>query len=233
MPNTDEQPRTLSPSELARLAGVSTDTLRYYERKRVLSPPTRLPNGYRRYPAEAVNGVRLVQRSLRVGFKLDELARVLAERQRGGEPCRSVRALVSTRLGELEQRLHDLTALRGELRTLLRDWDRRLARTPEGTQARLLESLPEPAAAEPKAGDPAGLAQRLSPVESDAPERSRLPRLQRERRRRRCSRISPVSGRTCKPTTECRSFKNGLPARDLTTVMLYNTTHSLLYPWFG
>lgn len=152
VPGAAEQSRTLSPSELAHLTGVSTDTLRHYERKRVLSPPARLPNGYRRYPAEAVNRVRLVQRSLRIGFTLDELARVLAERQRGGAPCRSVRALVSTRLGELEQRLHDLTALRGELRTLLRDWDRRLARTPEGTQARLLESLPKRSAAEPKAG---------------------------------------------------------------------------------
>ncbi|MBI4485238.1 MAG: MerR family transcriptional regulator [Acidobacteria bacterium] len=133
---------------MARLTGVSTDTLRHYERKRVLSPPERLANGYRRYPAEAVNRVRLVQRSLRVGFTLDELARVLAERQRGGAPCRSVRALVSTRLGELEKRLRDLTALRGELRALLRDWDRRLARTPGGTQARLLESLPEHTAAE-------------------------------------------------------------------------------------
>ena len=148
--NAGERHATLSPSQLARMTGVSTDTLRHYERKRVLPPPTRLPNGYRRYPADAVSRVQLVQRALRIGFSLDELARVLAERQRGGAPCRRVRALISTRLGELEKSLRDLTALRGELRALLRDWDRRLARTPEGTQARLLESLPE-RSAEPKA----------------------------------------------------------------------------------
>jgi len=148
--NAGERHATLSPSQLARMTGVSTDTLRHYERKRVLSPPARLPNGYRRYPAEAVNRVRLVQRSLRVGFTLDELARVLAERQRGGAPCRSVRALVATRLEELEERLRDLTVLRGELRALLNDWDGRLARTPSGSQARLLESLPEHSAGEPK-----------------------------------------------------------------------------------
>lgn len=134
------------------MTGVSTDTLRHYERKRVLPPPARLPNGYRRYPAEAVNRVRLVQRSLRVGFTLDELARVLAERQRGGAPCRSVRALVATRLAELEESLRDLTLLRSELRALLHDWDGRLARTPAGSQARLLESLPEHSTGEPKAG---------------------------------------------------------------------------------
>ena len=91
---------TLSSSELARLTGVSTDTLRHYERKRVLPRPTRLSNGYRRYPAEAAVRVHLIQRALQVGFSLDELARSLGERERGGVPCRRVRALVADRLAE-------------------------------------------------------------------------------------------------------------------------------------
>jgi DNA-binding transcriptional MerR regulator len=131
----------LSPSELARLTGVSTDTLRHYERKRVLAAPPRSSHGYRRYPAEAVGRVQLVQRALRIGFSLDELAQVLAERDRGGAPCQSVRALVAERLRALDTRLHELTALRGELRALLHEWDGRLAQTPAGNQARLLESL--------------------------------------------------------------------------------------------
>jgi DNA-binding transcriptional MerR regulator len=143
-PMSDERPTTLSPSELARLAGVSTDTLRHYERKRVLLKPARLANGYRRYPPEAVSRVQLVQRALRIGFSLDQLARVLAERHRGGAPCRSVRTLVAERLGELEKSLRDLTSLRRELRELLHEWDGRLAETPAGAQARLLDSLSGP-----------------------------------------------------------------------------------------
>lgn len=76
-----------------------------------------------------------------VGFSLDELARVLSERERGAVPCRSVRALVAERLADLEVRLRDLATLRGEIRQLLRDWDDRLAATPAGKQARLLDSL--------------------------------------------------------------------------------------------
>jgi DNA-binding transcriptional MerR regulator len=132
---------TLSSSELARLTSVSTDTLRHYERKRVLPRPSRSPNGYRHYPADAVTRVRLVQRALRVGFSLDELARVLSERERGDVPCRSVRALVAERLADLEVRLRDLATLRGEMRQLLREWDDRLAATPAGKQARLLDLL--------------------------------------------------------------------------------------------
>ena len=131
----------LSPSALARLTGVSTDTLRHYERKGVLGIPARSGGGYRQYPPDAVAHVRLVQRALAIGFTLTDLAAVLSERHRGGTPCHTVRTLVAERLAELETRLRDLTELRDELRILLREWDRRLARIPAGTQARLLDVL--------------------------------------------------------------------------------------------
>jgi DNA-binding transcriptional MerR regulator len=146
---------TLSSSELARVTGVSTDTLRHYERKRVLPKPVRLPNGYRRYPADAVARVHLVQRALQVGFSLEELARTLGERERGGTPCRRVRALVAQRLAELEARIRDLTTLRGEMAQLLRQWDDRLAAVPAGQQARLLDLLgPLPTLESPAPGSP-------------------------------------------------------------------------------
>jgi DNA-binding transcriptional MerR regulator len=104
--------RAISPSELARLTGVSTDTLRHYERKGVLGIPARSQGGYRLYPPEAVGRVRLVRRALAIGFTLHDLAAALSERARGGTPCRSVRALVAERLAELETRLRDLAELR-------------------------------------------------------------------------------------------------------------------------
>jgi DNA-binding transcriptional MerR regulator len=139
--SAEERHRMLSPSELAQLTGVSTDTLRHYERKGVLGLPTRSDSGYRRYPPDAVARVRLVRRALTIGFTLDELAGVLSERDRGGAPCQRVRTLVTERLVELEAHLGDLTELRDELRLLLRDWDRRLSRIPVGAEARLLDLL--------------------------------------------------------------------------------------------
>jgi DNA-binding transcriptional MerR regulator len=132
---------TLSRSELARAAGVSPDTLRHYERKGVLPAPPRSSSGYRRYPLEAVVRVQLVTRALTVGFSLDELARVLREREKGGVPCRKVRALVEARFEALEARVRALIELRDELREVLNQWDRRLARTAVGEQARLLDGL--------------------------------------------------------------------------------------------
>jgi DNA-binding transcriptional MerR regulator len=127
--------------ELARAAGVSTDTLRHYERKGVLGAPRRSANGYREYPPEALERVLLVRRALAFGFTLDELARVLRTRERGGAPCREVRALAAGKLEEVESRLRELRALRGELRAILGEWDERLSGAAGGGRAGLLESL--------------------------------------------------------------------------------------------
>lgn len=128
--------------EVAAAAGVSADTIRHYERKGVLPPAARSASGYRRYPPDAVARVALVRRALRIGFSLDELARVLRDRDRGGAPCREVRALVGARLADLERHIAELARLRRELRALLARWDETLRRTPPGRQARLLEAPP-------------------------------------------------------------------------------------------
>lgn len=132
---------TIGPRELARLTHVSTDTLRHYERKGLLPAPPRTSAGYRRYPSDSVERIQLIQRALIIGFSLDDLARVLRERDRGGAPCQRVRAIVSERLIALDRQFEELAALRAELRTLLKTWDTRLSRTGNGRRADLLKTL--------------------------------------------------------------------------------------------
>jgi DNA-binding transcriptional MerR regulator len=127
--------------ELAELAGVSSDTLRHYERKGVLAHPLRTANDYRQYPATALQRVRLIRRALAVGFTLDELATVLSVRDRGGAPCMEVRTLAVAKLADVEIRLREMVELRTELRAVLKDWDKRLARRAPGQRVHLLESL--------------------------------------------------------------------------------------------
>jgi len=131
----------LRSGELARLAGVSTDTLRHYERKGLLERPRRSANGYREYPASDLDRVRLVRGALGIGFTLDELARIFSVRDRGGAPCHQVRALAGAKLAEVETQLGELTAFRNELRRLLKDWDALLATNSPPERAGLLESL--------------------------------------------------------------------------------------------
>ena len=131
----------MGPRDVARATGVSTDTLRHYERRGLLPRVTRTAAGYRQYSAATVERVLLIQRALVVGFSLADLKRVLAVRDKGGSPCVGVRALVGDRLEQLNQRIEELLALRDELRSLVADWDERLANTPKGGRAHLLETL--------------------------------------------------------------------------------------------
>ena len=131
----------MKSGELARLAGVSADTLRHYERMGVLPAPHRAPNGYRNYAAHALERVKLVRRALAVGFSLAELQRILKERDRGGAPCRQVRSLTAEKLAKLERQIGEAQLLRKQLKATLKAWDRRLAVTPHGHPARLLDSL--------------------------------------------------------------------------------------------
>jgi MerR family transcriptional regulator, copper efflux regulator len=126
---------------VARLAGVSTDTLRLYEKRGLLPKPARAPNGYRTYSNAACTRVRLIRQALAIGFTLEELGRILRVRDAGGIPCRGVRALGGEKLALLDARLAELARARERLAAVLVRWDGILAETPNGTRAALLDAL--------------------------------------------------------------------------------------------
>jgi MerR family copper efflux transcriptional regulator len=133
--------RLLRSAELARLTDVSPDTLRHYEQKGLLPEPRRSPSGYREYPPEACARVRLVRRAVALGFTLAEVSRILAVRDRGGIPCRGVRALAAEKLALVEGRLAELEAARDALRVVLSHWDGLLEQAPAGQRVGLLDAL--------------------------------------------------------------------------------------------
>src|SRR3954462_129211 len=107
----------MGPRDAAQATGVSTDTLRHYERQGLLPRVTRSAAGYRQYSAATVERVLLIQRALGVGFSLADVKRVLAVRDKGGAPCVGVRALVAERLEQLAHRIDELQTLRNELQS--------------------------------------------------------------------------------------------------------------------
>src|SRR4051812_33663918 len=78
--------------EVAQRAGISPDTLRYYERLGLLPNVRRTASGYREYSTCAVERVRFIRNSLRFGFALHEVAGFLRASQAGHAPCKQVRA---------------------------------------------------------------------------------------------------------------------------------------------
>ena len=101
----------LLAGQLARLAGVSTDTLRHYERKGLLAAAPRRANGYRAYPRAALQRVHVIRRALAMGFTIRELSEILSARARGVPPCERVRALAAAKLAALDEHLAEMTRL--------------------------------------------------------------------------------------------------------------------------
>jgi MerR family transcriptional regulator, copper efflux regulator len=135
--------RRLRSGELAQAAGVSTDTLRHYERLGILKRPPRTGGGYRAYPPDALDRVNLIRNALASGFTLRELDTILRVRDGGGAPCQQVAELAREKVHQLEIQIAELTLLRDSLKTTVREWNRRLKQMPDGSPARLLESLPK------------------------------------------------------------------------------------------
>lgn len=116
---------TLKIGEVARRAGVTTKTIRFYEAARVLPPPSRGANGYRLYTGAAVETFQFIKQATGLGLTLAEIRDVLAIRQRGQLPYVHVRALLHAKARELDQKLADVLELRRRIRQSLRAWRRR------------------------------------------------------------------------------------------------------------
>ena len=127
--------------QVAQQSGVSTDTIRYYERIGLLPKAARSPSGYREYGESTAGRVRLIQNALRFGFSLKQVGAFLGVRQAGGAPCKNVRAAGAKLLEAMECKIVELMATRDSMVETIRQWDELLTATPEGQPAHLLEAL--------------------------------------------------------------------------------------------
>jgi DNA-binding transcriptional MerR regulator len=105
--------------ELAALSGVPAKTIRYYESLGVLPTAPRTSSRYRIYDGEALDRLAFIRAAQAVGFRLAEIRQILALRDHGETPCNYVLQLLAIRSKEVEQRIEELVALRGELRLLV------------------------------------------------------------------------------------------------------------------
>jgi MerR family transcriptional regulator, copper efflux regulator len=104
--------------ELGARTGVAVKTIRYYEQVGVLPPPRRKPNGYREYDANDVERLKFVAGARQLDFSLDDIAEILALRDRREAPCRVVLDLLEQRAREVARRIEELQKLGTDLREL-------------------------------------------------------------------------------------------------------------------
>jgi len=126
--------------ELAERAGVSRDTIRYYEAERVLPEPERSPSGYRLYGPQDVERLEFVAQAQSLGLRLNEIADVLRIVDEGVEPCIHVRERLRARLDETRARIRELRRLEERLARTLAQADERRGPPDGGCRCRIIES---------------------------------------------------------------------------------------------
>ena len=105
---------TLTIGELAKLGGVATSLLRYYEKEGLLEPAGRTRSGYRNYSADSVRHLRFIRRAQRYGFSLNDI-----KMMRGA--VHNIKAIAEQRFLDIERRVTKMLVLRRELGIFLGD----------------------------------------------------------------------------------------------------------------
>lgn len=105
--------------EVAAAAGLPTQTIRFYERRGLLPPPQRGPNGYRLCDPSTLPRLQFIRSGQGAGLTLVEIATILDLRGEGATPCAHVADLLSAKLLGVQQRKRELVALESELEGLI------------------------------------------------------------------------------------------------------------------
>jgi DNA-binding transcriptional MerR regulator len=109
--------QTYRIGEIAQQTGVSVETLRYYEKRRLLNAPPRTEGGFRLYSDDAVQQVRFIKQAQSLGLTLDDVQQLLTGRQRQSHvaSCRKVRDLLTQRVLDIDARVKELREFRRTL----------------------------------------------------------------------------------------------------------------------
>jgi MerR family mercuric resistance operon transcriptional regulator len=112
---------SLTIGALAAAAGVHVETVRYYQRRGLITEPVRPRGGVRRYSADDADRLRFIKRAQAMGFALAEIGNLLKLRTR--RSCQATRDLAQAKLNIVNARIRELRQLRNELVLLIADCD--------------------------------------------------------------------------------------------------------------
>ncbi len=107
----------LSIGAFAKKGGVNVETIRFYQRRRLLPEPDRPLGSIRRYGITDVARVRFVKSAQRLGFSLDEVAELL--RLEDGLHCQEASELAQRKLADVHKRLADMQRMEAALSWLI------------------------------------------------------------------------------------------------------------------
>lgn len=109
----------------AKVAGVSVDTIRFYQKLGLIKGAGRSVGGYRLFEGEQIRDLIFVTHAQELGFSLTEVKDLLALRQKH-HACSEVQSILKLKLGNIREKINSLSRLEGELLDALRNCNREL-----------------------------------------------------------------------------------------------------------
>lgn len=106
--------KTFSIGELSALSGVPTQTIRYYEREKLMPDPRRTEANYRRYPEEAVDRLQFIVHAKQWGFTLDEIRELLILQDANGDRAQAKR-IAEEKLIKIREQIRNLSRIEAVL----------------------------------------------------------------------------------------------------------------------
>jgi len=110
----------LSIGELAKQAKVNIETIRYYERRGLISEPPRNRSGHRQYPLETLKRTRFIKRCQALGFSLNEVLSILELKMTPDSTCSDMQSRVSEKIKTVEEKIAELNQIKEALRRMLK-----------------------------------------------------------------------------------------------------------------
>jgi MerR family mercuric resistance operon transcriptional regulator len=115
--------QTVQIGKVAREAGLSVDSIRFYEKEGLLQEPARSDGGFRLYTAADIEHLRFIRSAQKLGFSLAEIRELLLIKDERTELCTHVRDLIKSRLGAIRGKIEDLRLLEWHLKQALHKCD--------------------------------------------------------------------------------------------------------------
>ncbi|MFC0323409.1 Cu(I)-responsive transcriptional regulator [Gallibacterium melopsittaci] len=104
--------------EVAKLTNLTAKTIRFYEEKGLITPPSRSANGYRQYGIQHIEALNLIREAREIGFSLPECGQLLSLYHNPHRRSADVKAQTLAKINEIDQQIMRLQQMREKLTSL-------------------------------------------------------------------------------------------------------------------
>ncbi len=130
--------KSMTVRDVAALANISPEVIRYYSRIGLIKPQRNKKNGYKLYDQRDISRLIFIRRAKILGYTLKEIKEILSHSSAGTSPCPMVRRIIENRIGGNRQRLDDMLSLQTRMEKAVEQWKHMPDGTPDGDSVCIL-----------------------------------------------------------------------------------------------